>query len=823
MSTFRLMLCLLLLAPAALAQSGDALQLYRALRSNGLDRTRVFRVRDANVDVEDIHLTLTDGVIALMEPVAGHTTGAFFSGDGEVLVVPPTQRERESLALHTGAAVLEERFTTAFFRLSAAFTDRLMAATRGPADDPQSFVDKWGPAVRSLAEADALHLLAVLTRAPGHDAGSQRVFHARLAGTRLGTFDVYLDTAYEEQVFLGQPNLADGAHYYDIWAAFPMRSARGIRTAAQTSEQPATELGQKDIAIRRYAIDARIEPPHQLEGDATLDIDVLEGGDRTLLFQLSRYLQVSTVSSGGSALDFIQNEALQGGELARRGNDVIAVVFPQPLQDGQKVQLRFRYAGPVMTEAGGGLMYVGARGVWYPNRGMAMADFDLRLTYPAPWTLLATGKKISEQESGGQKESHWVSERPIPVAGFNLGEYIASAAKAGETLVQSFAGRGMESAFPTRVRIAPGFPVAPKAGAPPVLIVEPRPQPAAHAPLVAEDAARAIAFVSQRLAPFPYSSLALTQVPGQNSMGWPGLIFLSGYVYLSPEERRGLTLDPDSEIMYSRLMVVHEVAHEWWGDAVIPQGYRDDWLMEGLANYYALMLLESGRPDDFRLVLEHYRDRLLNKASTGRLIKDAGPVTLGTRLFSSRVPAAYATVLYGRGTWLIHMLRHLLRDESAAPGADPDSRFLGMLRSLYQAHRGREISTSDLQKAAEEALPRSAWFEGRRSLDWFSAGWVNGIAIPRLELASVRISGRSGKPVATGTVTQDDAPARLVTAVPVYARVISRPRPAAQEEEKLVYVGRIFADGPETAFRFPVPAGTRKLALDPYHTVLRQP
>ena len=34
----------------------------------------------------------------------------------------------------------------------------------------------------------------------------------------------------------------------------------------------------------------------------------------------------------------------------------------------------------------------GARGTWYPNRGMEMADFDLEFTYPQGWTLVATGK-----------------------------------------------------------------------------------------------------------------------------------------------------------------------------------------------------------------------------------------------------------------------------------------------------------------------------------------------------------------------------------------------------------------------------------------------
>ena len=45
--------------------------------------------------------------------------------------------------------------------------------------------------------------------------------------------------------------------------------------------------------------------------------------------------------------------------------------------------MKFTYAGPVLSDAGGGLFYVGARGTWYPNRGMAMADYDLTFRFPA--------------------------------------------------------------------------------------------------------------------------------------------------------------------------------------------------------------------------------------------------------------------------------------------------------------------------------------------------------------------------------------------------------------------------------------------------------
>jgi len=820
----RLILCLLL-STSALAQTEDVLQLYRALAANGLDRARVFRIRDATLDIEDLHITLNDGVMALMQPIDGHTTGAFFAGDGEVLVFPPKQSERESMALHTGSAVLEERFTTAFFRFSDDFSAQLGFSTRGPTEDPAAFVDKWDPAVRSLANVDALEVLGMLTRVTPPESRPQRFFHARLASSRLGTFDLFLDTDYEEQVFLAQANVVEGAFYYDMWAAFPMRSARFARSASQTSEQPATGLGRRDIAIRGYEVDARIEPPHQLEGTANVNIDVLEGGDRVLMFQLSRSLKVSSVSmDGDTALGFIQNEALQGGELARRGNDLVTVVFPEPLQAGQKLKLRFRYAGPVMSEAGGGLMYVGARGIWYPNRGLSMADYDVTFTYPSAWTLLATGKKVSEQESGGEKQTRWVSERPLPLAGFNLGEYVESSAKAGPTSVQSFAARAPSAEFPRKPTSMAGSPPVSRGnrrqqeqGRSDYVVEERSPVIAAHAPLVAQDAARAIDFLSAHVGPFPYSTLALTQMPGHDSYGWPGLIFLSSYAYLSSDERRGLSVGPVQDALYGRLVTSHETAHQWWGDSLMRAGYRDDWLVEGIANYYAMLMIRADYPDDVRLLMDNYRERLLGKAVTGRPMKDAGPVTMGTRLFSSRVPGAYETILYGRGTWLIRMLHELLRDTCDAPAsgcADPDDAFFQVMRKLYQAHLGGTFSTYDLQRAFEEALPRSSWHDGRQSLDWFFEGWVNGAAIPRLSLESVRISTRAGKTVAAGKLMQSDASDSLVTAVPIYAE---------REPGKLVYVGRVFADGVETAFRLPVPASARRLVLDPYQTILRQP
>jgi hypothetical protein len=66
---------------------------------------------------------------------------------------------------------------------------------------------------------------------------------------------------------------------------------------------------------------------------------------------------------------------------------------------------------------------------------------------------------------------------------------------------------------------------------------------------------------------------------------------------------------------------------------------------------------------------------------------------------------------------------------------------------------------------------------------------------------------------ASGTIQQSSAPLDLVTSVPVYGVV----------DDRQVYLGRVFAEGAETRFSLPAPAGVKQLVVDPYHTVLTLP
>jgi hypothetical protein len=819
---------LILLLAACAAQEAPApspaAQLYHRLGNVGLDPQRVYRVRDAALDREDLHISLSDGTLAFTESVDGRVTGAFFEGEGEVLLAPPDQVERESLARFTGAAILNERFSTAYFRFNDDTYQQLLPRLRplpatppavedaepGEGVTPAQFVERWNPAARTLASANALRLLISLSDDP---SPSDRMLYARLSGERLGTFDVFFDTALHEQISVGEMSYQEGARFYDMWTSFPMRSRRSQEEAMAVAPP---------LRIVACKIRAHVLPPHDLEAEATLTVQAGAGGHRVLAFELSRYLRVSSVTADGQPVEFLQNESLEGSELARRGNDVVAAVLPRAPVPGQTLTLRFIYSGAVLSEAGGGLMYVGARGAWYPNLGPAMADFDLEFRYPSAWTLLATGKRLSQDAVAGEQVAHWASERPFPLAGFNLGRYTPSSAKAGDVLVEAYAGHSMETAFPRRSALV--VPTNPRGRSlPPVEVTLPPPDPAASAHLVAERAARTIEFLSKRIAPFPYSSLSIAQMPGRRSQGWPGLVFLSSYAFLPDSDPSRPPGENADAAQSERLVQAHETAHQWWGDSVLWKSYHDEWMMEGLANYCALLALEAEHPADFRALMQQYRVSLVQKGKGDRPMKDAGPVTAGTRLSSSRFPDGYDVVAYGRGTWLFHMLRSMLRDAIAAPPAptrrgarssEGDERFFQVLARLHQGYQGRELSTADLQRAFEAALPPALYYDGRPSLDWFFSGWVNGTAVPRLELKDVRFLRQGGKYVATATLVQEDAPESLVTSVPIYA---------AASGGKPVFLGRVFADGPETPLHLAAPAGATKLLLDPYQTVLTRP
>ncbi|HEX4486130.1 MAG TPA: M1 family aminopeptidase [Terriglobales bacterium] len=809
---------------AALCQSPPekpAESLYLQLRSVALDPERVYRVRDVSIDRTAIHITLEDGTLAFTKDVAGHVTGAFFEGEGEILLAPPNQVERSSMALLTGAAILEERFVTGYFRFNDDTYGELKPSLR-PAENGKEFVGEWNETAQNLANIDALRLLMTFSRELPASDGVQaathpeRMWHARLQGVRLGPFDAYYDSDAFEQVWAGQTRQVENENFYDMWTSFSLLPP-GKPTSLVSS------AGKMDaISIPNYKIRSSIKLPKGLSAEAWLQMEVHEGGQRAVLFELSRYLNLKSVEADGKPIEFIHNQAVEGTQLSRSGNDLVAAIFPRALRSGEKIELHFVYSGDVLSEAGGGLLYVGARGTWFPNRRLAMSNYDLEFQYPVGWTLVATGKRVNEPSTKqGEQSARWVSERPMPLAGFNLGKYKSVSAHAGDTVVEAYAATGVEEVFPRSTMEvsspAPNLPPNLRLRDQTMRVPLPPPSPARNAQSVADLSARAIAYYSRLFGPYPYSSLSLTQQPGAVNQGWPGLIFLSSFSFLSEADKMQLNVSP-SLLRVSSGIIAHETAHQWWGDLLVWGTYRDQWVAEALADYSSLMFTESTDPKKFRAVLDRYRNDLLEKNKDGRQQMDAGPVTLGARLSSSQFPDGYTFSSYERGAWLFHMLRTMMQDAEATSAKSKnkhshvteDEAFVRALGKARQQFEGKAITTADLLKVFESELPPSLWHDGKKSLDWFYEGWVNGTAIPRFELEGVKYAPKDATVQVTGKIVEKDAPKGLVTPVPIYASIAGRS----------VLLGRVFVEDSETSFHLTAPAGTRKVVLDPEQTLL---
>ncbi len=766
-------------APQTKPLEGPGTALYREILAPTISPQDVHGIREVSIQREDIHLSLSDGTIGLMRSIDGHVTGAVFEGVGEILLIAPDRAERTSLALFTGSAVLEQRFTTAYLRfVDDKLVEQLKAGFR-PAEGSPEFLARWEEPLKNLARGDALAILQSLTNA-GESAS--QFLHVRMGGSELGVFDVYWNTNAQEQIAVAQAKAGEKELFYDTWTSFPMRSAR---------EKDAVLLHRFDLDD--YQIRVGVEPPTYMNAEAQVTLRPRRTGQRTFVMELSRNLQLSEVLAAGQPVEFIQNQAIGGSDLARRGDDLVGIVFPQALAKDQPVKLTFKYAGPVMFNAGGDVLYVGARGTWYPNEGPMFSNFDLTFEFPEDWALVATGKQVVSKMQGYNHISRFITEKPITRAGFNLGKFVTAETRSNGVTIHAYAAKNVEEGLAAHEA---------RAGK--------HPEPAREVQRIASRAADTVKFLSSQLDAFPYSNLEITQLPGLESQSWPGLIYLSSMAFLDADERRAAGVkDPYTEFLLDHLMLAHETGHQWWGDAVDWVSYRDEWIIEALANYCALLMLEKEDPKSTRIALSYYRGELLQETGHG-IIGDAGPVTLGPRLSSSKFPNAYQRVLYGRGTWLIHMLREMLRQANGSKG---DAEFFAALKALLAQSPNHKISTRDLQAAFEKVMPASLTYEGRKSLDWFFDSWVNGASIPQFNLEDVKLSPAGEKVRVNGTIRQSHTGKDTVTAVPIFA---------VNAKGASRFLAFVFVDDPETSFKLTAPAGTTKILMDPEEMILRR-
>jgi len=117
---------------------------------------------------------------------------------------------------------------------------------------------------------------------------------------------------------------------------------------------------------------------------------------------------------------------------------------------------------------------------------------------------------------------------------------------------------------------------------------------------------------------------------------------------------------------------------------------------------YCLRTAKKTPDRKMRVWLERYRAKLEEKLPNSDLIvADVGPLSLGSRLSSSKAPDGFEMVIYPKGSWIIHMIREMLRQ----PGTkNPDARFRAFLQKIYTKYSFRALSTTDLQHELDAVM-----------------------------------------------------------------------------------------------------------------------
>jgi Peptidase family M1 domain len=789
------------------AQSpNDPRALYEALNELRPDGDHVFEVHDIPIRRSAIAITLIEGKLAFLPPVFGQVTGAVFTGRAHIISTPRDAAERRSLVNYVGVPLLDQAFSRAYLRFTDDTAEELLrrfaAAGVKPSADTE-FADEWYSTAGNLNSSHSLRIMMDLL-----SSDPQPYFSAALAGAQVGSFDVLVDKRRDEPVLIGAVRNAPGGPRYEVWASF-----------ATPEAPPAAD----NVLPVDYRLDTSIADDLSLTGDDHMHLKAARQGDRLISVELSRVLTVDHVAlEDGPALVFFHNEDLSRQELNQRGNDVVYIVLPQPTKLGEEMRIEIRYHGSVIGDAGNGVYFVGDRGSWYPHVvGLAhFTPIDMTFHWPRRLTLVATGTPSDLREEAGRRSGRWVSSSPMAVAGFNLGEYEKETVGTGNAIVEIYANRQIEDAILERIHersttFVPTIEQSPEGlRGPPLLGTFSSgsipPNPADVLKHLGGQILDSIHFYEGINGAFPFAHLAVSPIPGSFGQGWPGLIYLSTLAYLPRETQAEAGLKKGERDELAQLLPFHETAHQWWGNVVGTASYRDTWIQEAIANYLSLMYADSRKPAAHLLAawLARYRAQLLEPVlSADELVDAAGPLTLGYRLQSSKTPDAYDRIIYGKGTWVIHMLREMLRDPAAK---SPDAKFESMLRSLLEERRFQAISSDDLKHAVEKQMTPAMDLEGNKKLDWFFDEWVRETGIPRYSV-EFQSRARGQEFLVSGKLREENVPDYFIESVPVYA-IVSGGKPA--------FLGIVVATGPQTSFHFTSRLRPTKLVIDPQSTIL---
>ena len=792
---------------AAFANS-DAI--YRQLRNEGLGET--FRCENFFLSMDVGTFELKSGTLTLLNLVNRFETGAVFVGQGHFTLKPLTTLDKNEMMRRSGSPAAEEDFTEVVFRFTPDQFPQFAATFGTRADTPAeaaSAFQHWKEKVRhrhevpegltqALLESETIDNVDADVLAAIYNPKHPMFFNAYMHGTTHKDLRFFLRTRVGAIPQLDSPeevalvNCDGGGMNDGIWYSQHLKSELQAHTASSQEDK-------RLFATRRYNIETVIGKNNHLFSRATITYEPLVPGERVMKFGLLPTLRVTRVSGEkGQDLHFIQENRKEDGSF-------YAVLDEAPAM-GQVHSITVEYGGDkVLSDAGSGSYYIGARESWYPNlNGFGeKALYDLTFKVPPSNVLISVGKLEGQHTEAGFAVTHWVTPVPIAVAGFNYGQY--KKIDFPDTITHYEISGYYLPDLPDNLR---RFESSALGGMAPGAMTK-----------YALDQARAqMQVCTLYFGKGPYENIYITEQPNFSfGQSWPNLVYLPISAYIDSTQRWMLFGHIDSKFTgFVQEVTPHEVAHQWFGHGVSWASYHDQWLSEGFAEFAAALFLQQAVgpkwQKDYVEFWERQRVRILDKNNFGVSPNDAGPVWLGLRLISPRSGQAYQGVTYSKGAYVLAMLRSLMYADIGSAG-NPDQAFIDMMHDFMERHREIPASTESFKAVAEKHMTKKMDLQQNGRLDWFFREWVWGTQVPRYNFKYDVQPAEGGKFKVHAEITQSEVDGNFAMLVPLFADF-------GQGMVRLTQLG--IAGNSTKSYTFVVDRQPKKVALNAYKEILER-
>jgi aminopeptidase N len=185
-----------------------------------------------------------------------------------------------------------------------------------------------------------------------------------------------------------------------------------------------------------------------------------------------------------------------------------------------------------------------------------------------------------------------------------------------------------------------------------------------------------LSYYSDYVGPFAYEKLA--NVQSNNTSG--GMEAASAIMY----SETSVTGKRDARWQD---VIIHEIAHQWFGNAVTENDWDHVWLSEGFATYFTLLFIEHSKGrDEFVTGLKASRDQIIKYMQKN---EDA-PIVHNQLSDMSKVTSA---LTYQKGAWILHMLREMMGEQNFRKG----------IQLYYKKYFNANASTDDFRFEMEQA------------------------------------------------------------------------------------------------------------------------